>query len=181
MVYIILFFGLAIIIYSLFHLAKDHSTNKENKPMSAPVSSEEKFMSQEDKVVQLAFQDYISGSEEAVEGKLLYELKEKVEVQLSELAIQRELVSHMMMRVEKKLDSQPVEERVEVKKAEKRAQGKLEKQKNEVISLNEDALDRARLHNDVYLLYDQKIPLAEIAKQVGLGKGEVELILGLRK
>ncbi|MDO9574590.1 MAG: hypothetical protein Q7I94_06310 [Candidatus Contubernalis sp.] len=178
MVYVILFTGLVIVIYSLLLFAKDYSNKEEDKPLPDATVSEENSISGE---VQSAFQDLLTVQAEAIEGNLLYELKEKVEVQLSELDKQRELVTHMMMRVEKKLDSQPTEKMIDVKREEKRDQGKIKKQKKEGISLKEDALDRARLHNDVYLLYDQGIPLAEIAKQVGLGKGEVELILGLRK
>ncbi len=41
-------------------------------------------------------------------------------------------------------------------------------------------LHRARLYNDVYLLHDQGVSLSKIARQIGRGKGEVQLILGLR-
>jgi flagellar biosynthesis/type III secretory pathway chaperone len=38
----------------------------------------------------------------------------------------------------------------------------------------------ARLHNDVYLLYDQGMTVTDIARFMSKGKGEVQLILDLR-
>ncbi|MBS4021270.1 MAG: hypothetical protein KGZ79_02450 [Dethiobacter sp.] len=116
------------------------------------------------------FQDALfPAMQNAADSGMLYELKEKVEARLAELSEQKELVTHLMLRVEKRLSS-----------GEDKAVEKPTRHAREDNIPSADYLERARLHNDIYLLHDLGVPLAEIARQVRRGKGEVQLVLGLR-
>jgi hypothetical protein len=103
-------------------------------------------------------------------GSVLYELKEKVETELAEMRRQKELVSNLLLRMEKQLGNSGLCSGNDGTGPE-RAGGE------ETMRV----MERVHLYNSVYLMHDRGMALAEIAKQAGLGKGEVELILGMRK
>lgn len=159
MPYVLLATGIILSLYAVVTLGKQHRHPKAEPAGKAALPAEN-----------ASFPDILANQEErVVEAHLLFELKEKVEMQLAELREQKEMVTYLMMRVEKKLESQEA-----LKPVYKEMQNKPE------AVLPYDCLERARLHNDIYLLYDQGIPLVEIARQLGRGKGEVQLVLGLR-
>ncbi len=143
MAYIILFAGIILVLYSLVAICI--------------------------KQKEVPFEDtYSETLKSSGETSMLYELEKKVELQLAKLCEQKELVTQLMLRAEKKL----------AELDDKAAQAFVPEKKWHQSSA--DSLERARLHNDIYLMYDQGIPLVDIARQVGRGKGEVQLVLGLR-
>ncbi len=181
MAYIIFVLGFVIVVYCLIIFKKEDgreskALNKASFNLESIRQGEKK--DNEDK--EGIFQESLSMMQKtAAESSLLYELKEKVEEQLAELNQQKELVTHLMLRVEKKLE---IQEEVGCLRSKKPSQ----KEIRETIDIEEksllyDSLERDRLYNDVYIMHDQGIPLSDIARQTGLGKGEIELIIGLRK
>ncbi len=161
MAYGFLITGILITIISAIMLVMKQKTEKDpDKAVEVPVKP---------------FPDIFTHNIESIaDARVLYELKEKVEMQLAELRDQKEMVTYLMMRVEKKLEMQEAASTAVLKKDPVQIK---EKEKE---SLPNDGLERARLHNDIYLLYDQGILLVDIARQLGRGKGEVQLVLGLR-
>ncbi|RJX27848.1 MAG: hypothetical protein C4554_03570 [Dethiobacter sp.] len=162
MAYLVLIVGVFLFLYSFTVMARKQKEVTTSSSLPRGITDTEKDV----KPFQDAF--YQNVKHAAVDTGMLYELKEKVEMQLAELREQKEMVTYLMMRVEKKLAAH------DDKAPEKTARN----QKEHIFSA--EYLERARLHNDIYLLYDQGIPLEEIARQVGRGKGEVQLVLGLR-
>lgn len=158
MPYVLLALGILVSLYGAKLLLK--STQEPEPPVTSspapPVDGEREVF---EKILTCKM-------EEGTEDGQLYDLKEQVESRLAELNQQKELVTHLMLRVEKKLERE-----------EGPMQGK-EDPGEDIFNL--DNLERARLHNDIYLLYDQGVPLVEIARQLGRGKGEIQLVLGLR-
>lgn len=181
MVYITLLLGLLIIVYCLVIFRKeDKKEDKSLDKASSLLDSSQEGERKDDNNNDDSFQKNLSLMQKtAVESSLLYELKEKVEGQLAELNQQKELVTHLMLRVEKKLEIQ--EETGFLRKKKQPSKEIRETRDVEKESLLDDSLERDRLYNDVYIMHDQGISLADIARQTGLGKGEVELIIGLRK
>ncbi len=181
MVYITLLLGLLIIVYCLVIFRKeDKKEDKSLDKASSLLDSSQEGERKDDNNNDDSFQKNLFLMQKtAVESSLLYELKEKVEGQLAELNQQKELVTHLMLRVEKKLEIQ--EETGFLRKKKQPSKEIRETRDVEKESLLDDSLERDRLYNDVYIMHDQGISLADIARQTGLGKGEVELIIGLRK
>jgi hypothetical protein len=108
-------------------------------------------------------------------GSVLFDLKEKVETELAETRRQKELVIGLLLRMERQLENtgQPFSGNDESgEKATPEKEGA-----DETLRV----MERAHLFNSVYLMHDRGMALTEIAKQAGLGKGEIELILGMRK
>lgn len=105
-----------------------------------------------------------------LDAGMLYELKEKVEMKLVEMEKQKEMVTLWLTRVEKKMAT--YEEQV----AKLSAQRIMPEKKD----VDASPPGQSKLHQDIYLLHNQGVPLAEIARHVGRGKGEVQLILDLR-
>ncbi len=181
MVYITLILGFLIVACCLILFTKeDGFESKSLYKGSSPLDSNQEGEKKDDDGNDGIFQKNLSLMQKtAVESSLLYELKEKVEGQLAELNQQKELVTHLMLRVEKKLE---VQEEADYLRKKKRLSKEIREARDiEEETLPDDSLERDRLYNDVYIMYDQAISLADIARQTGLGKGEVELIIGLRK
>lgn len=161
MAYFTLILGLAITLYAAVALYRRTPVPVEEPGAESP---------EKEAVVSSAFTPLAAAPPD---GTLVYELKEKVEEHLAELSKQKELITHLALRVEKKLEA--AEERKFRGNPVPAAAG------GEGSQTGVDSLERLRLFNDVYLMYDHGVPIAEIARQVERGKGEVELILGLRK
>lgn len=100
----------------------------------------------------------------AMADDMLAELLQLVRLQQEQLREQGELIAGL----KKEVESLASEEKAA---AGGRDTGLADSRNEEVLTL----------HRDIYRLHDQGVPLVEIARQVGRGKGEVKLVLGLRK
>lgn len=118
------------------------------------------------------FRDAFPTKQNTADTGLLYELKEKVEDQLAELHKQKEIMTYLIMRLEKKLDT--------LNENESHITRTTSYDQNQN-TLSAEDLERARLHNEIFIMHDQGMTVDEISKQVARGKGEVKLILKLRK
>lgn len=103
---------------------------------------------------------------------LIYELKERVEERLADMDKQKEAAAFLLLKLENKL-------------AELEYLGQ-ERKNTESMSQNADGLsahnqERARLQKEIFTLFEQGMNVAEISRIVGKGKGEVRLILNLKK
>lgn len=105
----------------------------------------------------------------------MFELQESVESALEELDEKNQVFQHLVSRLEKQRES--VEFRLQ--------------QMERLISRTEAVLSntaerrtaepRRVSHEQVYRLFDEGMNAADVAVELGMGRGEVELILGLRK
>ncbi|MCR3921380.1 MAG: hypothetical protein NUK65_02545 [Firmicutes bacterium] len=155
MVYFILVFGVFLSLYAFF--AMDRESKQKGRLSTEPLPP---------------FQDaFPEDTQPSVDGSMLYVLKESVEEQLAELKKQKETITFLMMRVEGMMKTQNTKEsEMEINTMHK----------DQDHALSEKDLERTRLHNEIYALYDQGMAVDEISKQVSKGKGEVKLILNLR-
>lgn len=152
MQYILLIIGAAITVYAFLQLDRVEKGSLQD-------------------TAKAAFNDSLRQSgQPPLDAGILYTLKESVENQLAEVGRQREMVSFLMMRVEKRLDA-----------LENRPSGPVSEEKEEPGRISPEELERTRLHSDIFALHSQGLTVSEISKQVGRGKGEVELILNLKK
>lgn len=105
----------------------------------------------------------------------LYELQETVEAALNELDEKNQVFQHLVTRLEKQRES--VEFRLQqLERLISRAEAVLHNPVNRTVPEN------GRLkHEQVYRLADEGKNVADVAMELGIGRGEVELILGLRK
>ena len=105
----------------------------------------------------------------------LYELQESVETALSELDEKNQVFHHLVSRLEKQRES--VEYLLQQLE---RLIGRAEAVLNNPVARAESETGRFK-HQKIYQLKDQGSDVATIAAQLGIGRGEVELILGLRR
>ncbi|MDW7651472.1 MAG: hypothetical protein SCK29_02610 [Bacillota bacterium] len=106
---------------------------------------------------------------------VLYDLQESVESALTELDEKNQIFHHLVARLEKQRES--VEFRLQqldrlISRAEAVLNNPAGRSAAEPVRGN---------HQQVYRLSDQGKEVAEVAAELGIGRGEVELILGLRK
>lgn len=154
MVYFILMIGVLLSLYTFVVLAREQ---KEGSPLG-PLPH---------------FRDVLpANGQNTVDTAKLHALQAKIEDQLNELSKQKEMMMHLMLRVEKKLAT--------LHDKEAHITSIAGQDPNEKTLSTED-LARARLHNEIFALHDQGMTVDEISKQVARGKGEVKLILKLRK
>jgi paraquat-inducible protein B len=105
----------------------------------------------------------------------LFELQESVEAALAELDEKNQVFHHLVSRLEKQREA--VEFRLQqLERLITRAEAVLNNPVNRAVPEN----GRIR-HEQVYRLADEGKNVADVAMELGIGRGEVELILGLRK
>lgn len=106
----------------------------------------------------------------------LYELQESVESALADLEEKTQVFGYLAARLEKQRET--VDFRLQqMERLIARAEAVLNSPAGTRTS---DQPWRAR-HEQVYSLHDQGKTVADVATELGIGRGEVELILGLRK
>jgi hypothetical protein len=105
----------------------------------------------------------------------LYELQGSVEDALQELDEKNQVFNHLVSRLEKQRET--IDFRLQQME---RLIGRTEAVLNNPPGRN-DTQTRRFQHEQVYSLYDQGLEVADVALKLGIGRGEVELILGLRK
>jgi len=106
----------------------------------------------------------------------LYELQESVEGALADLEEKTQVFGYLAGRLEKQRET--VDFRLQqMEKLIARAEAVLNSPANGRTS---EKPWRVR-HEQVYSLYDEGRTVADVATELGIGRGEVELILGLRK
>lgn len=105
----------------------------------------------------------------------LYELQESVEAALAELDEKTQVFNYLAGRLEKQRET--VDFRLQqMERLINRAEAVLNNPPGRA------AIEPHRVRNEqVYKLYDGGMDVADVAAQLGMGRGEVELILGLRK
>lgn len=105
----------------------------------------------------------------------LFDLQESVESALAELDEKNQVFHHLVARLEKQREA--VEYRLQqLDRLISRAEAVLNK------PVAREAYEPGRImHQQVYQLYDQGKAVTDVAVELGIGRGEVELILGLRK
>jgi TolA-binding protein len=105
----------------------------------------------------------------------LYELQETVERALAELEEKNGVFSQLLLRYEKHREE--IESRLQQLD---NLQRELQQYKSSFGRREETETVRPK-HQEVYRFYDQGMSIAEIASLTGMGRGEVQLIIGLRK
>jgi hypothetical protein len=106
----------------------------------------------------------------------LYELQESVEGALADLEEKTQVFGYLAARLEKQRET--VDFRLQqMERLIARAEAVLNSPAG---ARNTDQPWRVR-HEQVYSLHDQGRTVADVATELGIGRGEVELILGLRK
>ncbi|MCW3488725.1 DUF6115 domain-containing protein [Dethiobacter alkaliphilus] len=151
MPYLLFFVGLALALTAAFKL-----TQKKNEPFDDALRAE---------VDRPLNRELVA----------LFELQESVESALSELDEKNQVYHHLVTRMEKQREA--VEFRLQqLDRLISRAEAIL----NNPVSRPETTTGRVR-HQEVYRLKDEGCDVADIAAQLGIGRGEVELILGLRR
>jgi hypothetical protein len=107
----------------------------------------------------------------------LYELQESVESALADLEEKTQVFGYLASRLEKQRET--VEFRLQqMERLIARSEAVLSSPAATRTSAGQPWRVR---HEQVYTLYDQGRSVPEVAAELGIGRGEVELILGLRK
>lgn len=107
---------------------------------------------------------------------VLYQLQESVEANLAELDEKNQVFHHLVTRLEKQRET--VDFRMQqLERLISRAEAVLNNPAGRAASENPHRYQ----HQQVYQLYDRGLDVADVAVELGLGRGEVELILGLRR
>jgi predicted nucleotidyltransferase len=107
---------------------------------------------------------------------VLYQLQESVEANLAELDEKNQVFHHLVTRLEKQRET--VDFRMQqLERLISRAEAVLNNSAGRAIPDNPHRYQ----HQQVYQLYDRGMDVAGVAVELGLGRGEVELILGLRR
>lgn len=107
---------------------------------------------------------------------VLYQLQESVEANLAELDEKNQVFQHLVTRLEKQRET--VDFRMQqLERLISRAESVLSNPAGRTIPDNPHKYQ----HQRVYQLFDRGMEVADVAMELGLGRGEVELILGLRR
>ncbi len=107
---------------------------------------------------------------------VLYQLQESVEAAIAELDEKNQVFHHLVSRLEKQRES--VDFRMQqLERLISRAEAVLNNPVRQALPDNPHKYKQKQ----VCQLYDQGMDVADVALELGLGRGEVELILGLRK
>ena len=105
----------------------------------------------------------------------LYELQESVNTTLAEIEDKNQVFNHLAIRLEKQKETINLRMQ-QMEKLICRTEAVLNNTQAKTF-----ANDSRFKHDQVYNLFDQGNNITEVAQELGIGKGEVELILGLRK
>jgi hypothetical protein len=106
---------------------------------------------------------------------VLFDLQESVESALAELDEKNQVFHHLVSRLEKQREA--VEFRLQqLERLSSRAEAVLSKPAGTTVV--EPSYNK---HQQVYRLSDQGMDVPDVAVELGIGRGEVELILGLRR